>query len=151
MNSFIPSAPPSLSGVIPGDGWYPDLPVADFAATTGLGVGFSPDLIRETLSGAMLECMAGVAAWRAGQTAASLAGVPGPQLGNDSAAVLHWRRAVFALARARLLGLRPDHDATKDGLDRSDALRQTADTWLAIHAQALRALTSGGRVVVEAL
>lgn len=147
---FIPSANPAVNDqIVVNDGWYPDLDAADFKRQTGLGDVFASARIAAELQAAMIHVNAGIADWRAGQTAAALSGVPAPLYGTVSEKVVLYTAAVFARARAVLLRDTRDYDSTKDGHDRADALEKTADGYLQKSAEAVARLTGRTRMTVE--
>lgn len=149
--ALIPSTDPTAgdSTRVANDGWYPDLDLPAFKAETGQGDVFSADRLAATLQAAMIEINASIAAWRAGQTAATLAEVPAASYGGVSDKVLLYTRAVFARARAELVRTTRDYDSTKDGHDRADALAATADDYQRQSVEALARLTGRPRTIVE--
>lgn len=150
MSSFIPSAPLAPApATIGNDGWYPDLAVADFHAETGQGQTFAPPRVAAVLLAAVIEINASLKDWRAAQTAASLAEIPAVKYGAVSEKVILYRTAVFARARAQLLGNTRDYDSTKDGHDRAEKLEATADDYMRQSNEALARLTGRPRTIVE--
>jgi len=155
VSSFIPSGSGSGSGapvaddLIPGDGWYPGLSMAEIKAETGLDDTFRADQVRATVRAAVAETWAVLASWRAAQSAATLADTrPGTIDGAPVAEVLY-RAAIAARARALLLQVTRDYDSTKSGHARADALEPTADVWLARAHEALSRLMGRARATIE--
>jgi hypothetical protein len=150
MSSFIPSGGlPEESTIVPNDGWYPDLTVSECRASTGLGTVYTADRVAAELLGAMMEVNAGLTAWRARQSASSLAGVPGLTYGEIPEKVALYKAAVFASCRARMIDVTRDYDSTKSGHNRADALVETADSWRQRASEALSRLTDRPRTTVE--
>ncbi len=149
MTAFIPSTNPDDDPIVRNDGWYPDLDAAAFKRQTGQGDVFGAERIAAVIQAAMIEVNASIAAWRAGQTVATLAEVPAPAYGDTSEKVILYTEAVFARARSMLLRVTRDYDSTKDGHAKADALERVADDHLGQSAEALARLTGRPRMVVE--
>lgn len=150
MPSFIPAnGAPADGDAVTNDGWYPDLSVAACRAETGLPSMFDADRVGAEVLAAAIEVNAGISGWRAGQTAVSLDDVPATGYGTTSEKVALYRRAVYALARARLTNLVRDYDTTAKGHDRADALDGTVAAWRQISQEALARLTGRDRTTVE--
>lgn len=148
--SFIPSSGAApLDQVVPNDGFFPDLGVAEMRDQTGLGSVFGPERIAAVLQAAMIEVNADLADWRGGLGTATLAEVPAPSYGGVSAKVILYKTGVYTRARAALIDTTRDYDSTKSGHGRADALEETADSWLAQSNEALARLIDRPRTVVE--
>jgi len=149
--ALIPSTNPAAGDVarVANDGFYPDLDLSAFKAETGQGDVFAPERLAAALQAAMIEINAGIAAWRAGQTAATLAEIPAPRYGEVSEKVVLYTRAVHARARAELVRTTRDYDSTKEGHARAEALAVTADDYQRQSTEALARLTGRSRTVVE--
>ena len=148
--TFIPSNPAAeIDEAIVNDGFYPDLSTAALRTRTGLGDIFGAERVAATLRAAMIEVNASIAAWKAEQTAATLADVPAADYGGVSEKVTLYEMAVYARARAVLLETSRDYDSTKSGHDKADALEETAADWFRQSAEALARLTGRPRMVVE--
>lgn len=95
--SAISTGPSTL--IVAGDGWWPDLPVADFQQAYRLPQEYADVLLQDHLELAALWAQRQLAGWRAqleAEGGASLAEIPGK-------ALLLYRRAVFCHAKALLL------------------------------------------------
>lgn len=110
MNGFVITATPPDSTEEPSitnDGWFPDMEPAKVRAACLLDGTVSADRLLPLLQNAMLDVNAELAEWAQEQRArwgyASLADVPAPQVGGESAKLLHYRRAVHACLQAQLL------------------------------------------------
>lgn len=149
-SSFIPANGTGADDrTVENDGWYPDLTVAECRAETSLATIFGTDRIAAELLAAAIEINAGIAEWRALQSAASLAEVPAASYGTVSAKIALYKRAVHTLARARMVDTTRDYDASGKGHDRADALEDTAEVWRQASQEALARLTGRARTVVE--
>lgn len=150
MPSFIPSNGADVADrAVTNDGWYPDLSVAACRAETGLPSMFDAERVGAEVLAAAIDVNAGIADWRAGQTAASLDDVSATRYGAVSEKVALYRRAVYALARARLTDQVRDYDTTAKGHDRADALDGTVAGWRQVSQEALARLTERARTTVE--
>jgi hypothetical protein len=148
--SFIPAtAGPEADQIVPNDGWFPDLSVAQMKAQTGLGQIFGADQVAAALRSAMIEVNASIRAWRTVQAAPTLADVQAESYGGTSAKVTLYTTAVYARARALLLEVTRDYDSTKAGHGRADALEDTAITYLRQSNEALARLIDRPRTMVE--
>jgi len=148
--SFIPTSNPAAGDrSVANDGWYPDLSVAEFRLHTGMGEVFSTDRVAVEILAAVIEINAGIAAWRVGQTAPSLADVPAGRYGGTSEKVALYTRAVYTLARARLVDVVRDYDSTGKGHDRADALDPTVAAWRQASQEAVARLIGRNRTTVE--
>lgn len=147
--ALIPSTNPGEDQTVSNNGWYPDLSAADFKSETGHGDVFGADRVAAAIQAAMIEINAGIADWRAQQTAATLADIPAPLYGSESEKIILYRQAVFARARGWLLRQTRDYDSTKDGHAKSEALEATAEDYQQQSTEALARLTGRPRTVVE--
>lgn len=147
--ALIPSTNPGEDQTVRNDGWYPDLDAAQFKLKTGQGDVLGVDQVAAEILDAMIEINASIAAWRAEQTAATLADVPAPVYGDESEKIILYRQAVFARARAALLRRTRDYDSTKDGHAKAEALEATAEDYQQQSTEALARLTGRARIVVE--
>lgn len=120
--SMIATANPPTSAIEPtviNDGWFPDMsPAAVRDACRLDGTATSPRLL-PALKAAMLSVNAELSEWAAEQRArwgyAQLADVPAPQVGGESAKLLHYRRAVHECLQADLQEAYRESAATKVG------------------------------------
>ncbi len=125
--------------VLVGDGWYPDIAVADFADSYRLPAEYGEPLLSDHLSLAVLWARKQLVTWRADREAEGVAKLADISLSGvaDGAALLY-KRAVFCHAKALLLG----QFAT---VDRREAARneakEGADTAATFYAWAQNAIT----------
>lgn len=147
--SGAPGAPEPPPVVIGDDGFWPALTVAECRSATGLGSMWGGDRVHAALSAAAAEVVAVAAGWRAGQSAATLDQAPGLVVNGQSAAVLHFKTAVYTRVRAQFCDRTRDYDSTKSGHARADALEATAESWMQASNEALSRLIGRGRTVVE--
>lgn len=125
--------------VLQGDGWYPDIPVAEFVDSYRLPAEFGESLLSDHLSLAVLWTRRQLSSWRAEREAAGVAKLVDVSLtGVTGGAALLYRRAVFCHAKALLLG----QFAT---VDRREAARneakEGAETSAQFYAWAQNAVT----------
>lgn len=125
--------------VLQGDGWYPDIFVAEFVASYRLPAEFGEQLLSDHLSLAVLWTRRQLLAWRTEREAEGVAKLADIAItGVTDGAALLYRRAVFCHAKALLLG----QFAT---VDRREAARNEAkeggDTSAMFYAWAQNAVT----------
>lgn len=152
MSTLIPTTPAdptALAATIANDGWYPDLSLAAFLSQTEAGDIFTPERLAAVVQSAMIEVNASIAAWRAGQSAASLDAIPATAYGGISEKVILYTSAVFSRARAQLLRTVRDYDSTRDGHDRAAQLEEVAGDYLRQSAEALARLIGRPRLGVD--
>lgn len=102
--SGIPEIPQDMS--VQNDGWFPDLSVSEFQNIYRLPADYHADLIADHLKLAMAWANRQLADWKADREAEGVTGLaehPGLRLGGEPVVCLHYRRAVFAEAKALLL------------------------------------------------
>lgn len=109
MNGFIVTANPPAAAQEPVVGnadWFPAMDPAQVRNACRLDGTVTVDRLRPALMDAMLTVNAELQDWADEQRIrwgyASLADVPAPQVGGDSAKVLYYRRAVHACLQADL-------------------------------------------------
>lgn len=110
MNGFVITAnPPDSTGEpeVTNDGWFPCMKPADVRAACLLDGTVTAERLLPALKSAMLDVNAELSEWAYEQRVrwgyACLSDVPAPQVGGESAKVLHYRRAVHACLQADLL------------------------------------------------
>lgn len=135
--------------VLQGDGWYPDIPVAEFVESYRLPAEFGEGLLSDHLALAVLWTRKQLVAWRAEREAAgililadvSVTGVPG-------GAALLYRRAVFCHAKALLLGQFATIDRREAARNEAKEGTETADRFFAWAQNAITDLLGQGRTDV---
>ncbi len=157
MTGFVaaPPAPmPPIADAISGDGWWPDLSIAEFQAATRLGAQVAPLRVREALLGAFLYVADGLAAWRAAREAEgaeALADVGAIVVNGEKRATVLWRRAVYATAAAELVETHSDVSATDQGRSDNQERFPTAAEHRRAATVAIRDLTGQSRSRVALL
>lgn len=107
--SFVATARPSVAATEPtvaNDPWFPDMNPEDVRNACRLDGTITPARLLPALKAAMLSINAELEAYRLDQQSrlgyASLADVPAPTVGGESAQVLRYQRAVHACLQADL-------------------------------------------------
>ena len=160
MSGFIAKAPaldlPAVADEVAGDGWYPTLKISAFQAAMRIGESVAPMRAREALLGGYMTAAVALARWRPLQQAAgaatlataTVAGQPMATLGGEPAAVVLWRRAVYASAAATLVETHGDISATEAGRDRRELRASSAEDLRREATAALRDLMGKRRTKV---
>jgi hypothetical protein len=107
--------------VVRNDGWFPDLEPAQMRAACRLDGTVTTARLIPALQAAMLSVNAELRDWQAGQRAQgreSLADVPAPTLGEQSALALRYQRAVQACLQADLLESYRSLTTLPDGINK---------------------------------
>lgn len=121
--------------VLPGDGWYPDIAVAEFVGNYRLPAEYAEGLVADHLALAVLWARKPLAAWRAQREAEGVAKLADITLhGVPEGAAMLYKRAVYCHAKALLLGQFATIDRreaarndAKDGPDTADRFFAWAD------------------------
>lgn len=155
----IANPPPATpEAVIANDGWFPDMDPAQVRAACMLDGTVTDERLRQALQVAMLSVNAELQTWadeqrvRWGYT--SLGDVPAPQVGGQSAKLLHYRRAVHACMQADLLDTYRGMAAVGTGnkIDRShDDLQQNSCDHRRNQRWAISALLGRARATIDLL
>lgn len=146
---FIETTDTETGATVANDGWYPDIALDDLRAATGLDGTWDDDRLRGPVLAALVAVNADLRAWRADQTAASLAEVDGNTLNGEPVALGLYRRAVHCRARALTLQVTRDFDSTRSGHDRADALDTSIDAWMAASHEAVARILGRSGTVAE--
>nr|WP_279509626.1 head completion/stabilization protein [Klebsiella variicola] len=132
------------------DGFWPDLELEDFQRQRSI----PPDICHETITQALLaatvEINAALTAYVTQQTArgyATAAAVPGPVMGNETFLTAQYKKAVFARAKADLLGEFAAISRREDNTNQDAP--QTRASLLAEAAYVLRSIKGLKRVGVR--
>lgn len=160
-NGFFVTANPPAQGQEPAvtnDGWFPDMLPAQVRSACNLDGTVTPDRLRPALQNAMLSVNAQLQDWALEQRSRwgyeKLADVPSPQVGGESAKLLHYRRAVHAALQADLVQTFRGMPAISTGnkLERdNDELQQTAAEYLRQLRNAISDIRGSARCTVELL
>lgn len=131
MNGFIVTARPPAAieePLEPNNGWFPDMLPADIRDACRLDGTVTADRLRPALLDAMLTTNAELEEWAHEQRSrwgyASLADVPAPSVGGESAKVLHYRRAVHHCLQADLAEAYRNISTTPQGTSKSDRVME---------------------------
>ncbi|OCC25302.1 hypothetical protein MB02_01105 [Croceicoccus estronivorus] len=156
MTGFVssPAAPATPPGAVLACGpFWPDIDLNHFRDSQRIGGTLIPDnRIRDALLGAVMTVETDLGPWRASQEGAghaSLAAVPGAQIGTERRLVLLWQRAVYGNATADLIETHRDVSATGQGQSASGDFDQRADDHRRNAMHAIRAILGKGRTAVE--
>ena len=131
MSDFIatvlpdPAQPAPALPPIENDGWFPDIDLAMWREQMRIRDSVTPARMREAMIAAILTVgrdLAGWAAERRAEGAASLSKVPAPMIDGTSSFVLLYRRAVFTAAKAEVVERYRDIDLTGSGQRKADDL-----------------------------
>lgn len=153
--SFL-GTPPSPTAAeetaIENDGWFPAIDLAHLRSTMRLDGTVTPDRLGHAAVNAMLSVNAELAAYKEAQQAAglaTLAAVPAPQLGGESAQLHRYRRAVYACVQADLIERYRDFDTTGAGDKLAEKLELRIDALRRDLRWALADLMGQRRTTVE--
>lgn len=142
----------AVTGVLKNDGFWPDLVLADFRRSRTIPLDIPISLTEQALLSAVFEVNAALAGVKTRYTMQGInqaADVEGPQLNGKSALCSQYEKAVFARAKADLLGeftaVNTRH--ADSNIDSND----TRETLLAEAAFVLRAIQGADRVGVYIL
>lgn len=129
MNSFVSTGtaaePPAEPGLIPNNGFWPDINLGDFRAQHRLDGTVTAARLEHAATAAVASANRTLRHWQARQTEAghrTVDALPVPVWQTPGVYAQLYRRAVYALAHASLVERYADYDATQSGLDRSEAL-----------------------------
>lgn len=127
MNSFVATGTqaPADAGVIPNNGFWPDIDLADFRAQHRLDGTVTAERLEHAATAAVASVNRTLRHWQAEQTDAdypTVDAVPVPVWQTPGVYAQLYRRAVYALAHASLVERYADYDATQSGLDRAEAM-----------------------------
>lgn len=160
-NGFFVNANPPASDQEPtvtNDGWFPDMEPFKVRNACNLYGTVTADRLLPALQTAMLTVNAELQDWADEQRSrwgyTKLGEVPAAQAGDESAKLLHYRRAVHAALQADLLQTYRGMPAIATGnkLDReSDDLQHTAGDYLRQLRNAISDIRGSARCTVELL
>ncbi|ECJ2221562.1 head completion/stabilization protein [Salmonella enterica] len=142
----------ATTGALTNDGFWPDLVMADFRRSRTIPLDIAASLAEQALLSAVFEVNAALAGVKTRYTAQGInqaADVEGPRLNGKNALCAQYEKAVFARAKADLLGeftaVNTRH--ADSNIDSND----TRETLLAEAAFVLRAIQGADRVGVYIL
>ena len=138
--------------VLAGDGWYPDLPVAEFMELYRLPAEYAEQLIADHLDLARIWAAGALTVWRAEQEGKGHAAISNiPVHGVEGGALRLYRRAVFCRAKGLLLQQFVTIERREAARNDAKETPETAQTFLAQADAALAALTARSFITVEAI
>lgn len=138
--------------VLSGDGWYPDLPVADFMDLYRLPAEYAEQLVADHLDLARIWAAGALTRWRAEQENKGHTSIDGiPVHGIEGGALRLYRRAVFCRAKGLLLQQFATIERREAARNDAKETPETAQTFLAQADAALAALTGRTFITVEAV
>ena len=151
--TFIPDDSAAIDPVtVTGDGFYPDLSVADFRDWARVDDSVTDGRARASLLVAISRTYRTLTGWTAAQQAAghqTLAAVPGPDVDGQPAAVLDYREAIYCQAKAMLLDAYRDVDLSVAGEVRSNPSIVATEEYRRRAHEALARLTGRARATVD--
>lgn len=124
------------------DPFYPDLDIVELQTVYRVPIDYSPELLAESLTVAMLEINADLNGARARWIAAG-------QSELDSAQTALYRRAVLCRAKSYLLTQFATVVARPAANNEGKSAPERADTFITLSGQALRLLQGRGRIGVR--
>jgi len=151
-NGFGITTGKTATTVLYGDGWYPDLAVAEFLKLYRLPAEYAESLIADHLKLACLWAAKLLAPWRDTQEAGGHGNLDAIAVhGIEKGATLLYKRAVFSYAKAILLQQFTSIERRDSARNDAKEAPETANQFLAAARQALADLTGRTFVTVEAL
>lgn len=152
MTTFIPTTPPAddpAQDAIPNLAFWPAISLSAFRAGYRIDTTVDPAEARHALELAVREVNAELVIWKEAQGVATLADVPSPVYGDQTAHQATYLSAVYHRAKAQLVQDYRHYDTTNSGHDRADAMDEQADIYLARSRSAIRAILGISRSTVE--
>lgn len=145
--SFSALTDHTSTATLPGDGWYPELTVAEFQRVYRLPAEYAEALVEDHLGLARLWAVRQLRAWRAEQEAAGFAGLDAvPLHGLTGEATRLFKRAVFCHAKALLLGQFATVERREAAREDAKEGPDVADRFYAWAHDALADLRGRGRI-----
>ncbi len=145
--------PPQIrDAVIQGDGWWPDLKVADLRDVATIDPTVTPPRLREAAIAAMLDVNRQLAVWRLtveAAGAANLEDVPAAEADGKSILVHLYNRALVSTLAADLAERLRNIAATAAGAERADEMLTVADDYRRNARWAIADLQGKPRSTVE--
>ena len=143
--SFVATARPPIAATeapVSNASWFPEMDPAAVRDACRLDGTITPVRLLPALKAAMLSINAELDQYHLEQQSrwgyASLAEVPAPMIGGESAQVLRYRRAVHACLQADLAEAYRDMDTTPSGDGKSERVRERIEARIDEHRRALR-------------
>ena len=153
MRGFGVTTGKTATTILKGDGWYPDLAVAEFLELYRLPAEYAESLIADHLELARLWAAVQLAPWRIEQEVvkgyAKIDEIP--VRGMEKGAMLLYKRAVFSHAKAILLQQFPSIERRESARNDAKEAPETANQFFATAQRALAIMAGRTFVAVEAL
>jgi len=147
--SFNALTKATTTAVLAGDGWYPEIPVAEFVGNYRLPAEYSEGLVSDHLLLAVMWARKQLATWRAEQEAAGVAKLADVAFsGVDGGAELLYKRAVYSHAKALLLGQFATVDRREAARNEAKEGPDTADNFFSWASYAINDLLGVSRADV---
>jgi hypothetical protein len=116
--------------IIENDGFFPDIHLVQARDTMRVDGTVTPARLIEALVTAILYVNQALSIWKKAQQDkgyAALTSIPAPKIGQESAQLHHYRRAVYSYAMADLAERYRNFDSTKSGHQQAQALEEPID------------------------
>lgn len=156
MTAFSGHTSAASSVVIRNDGFWPDVTVAEFQEIYRLPHEYAEKLLVDHLKLGVVWTNRQLVVWKRDMIMrgyGSLSSVPedeqGGALGDETAALLHYKRAVFSYSKALLLPQFATINRREAAKNEARESEETTDTFLAYAEQAVADFLGVGRVDVE--
>jgi hypothetical protein len=156
MTAFSGHTSTASTVVIRNDGFWPDISVAEFQAIYRLPQDYAEQLLVDHLKLGVVWTNRQLVEWKRDMImrgCGSLSSVPedeqGGALGDETAALLHYKRAVFTYSKALLLPQFATINRREAARNEARESEETTENFLAYAAQAIADFLGSGRVDVE--
>lgn len=151
--SVVPPPSQQPDAVIPGDGFYPEVDLAQLRRDQRIPETISAPRLTMAVKAAMVTVANDLAAWRAGLEPhfGDLESVPAPLIGSESRLLFLYRRALGCFARAELIERHRDVDTTSAGGRDLAELSDTVNELRRDGRHAVRDMIGRPRTTVELL
>lgn len=154
MSFLANESPPAADteSTISNDGWFPDVVPAGVRDQARFDGTVTSARLNQAILTAMADIniqLANYKQQRMLEGAASLAEVPGPDLGADRVWLIHYRNAVLSHVQAHFAETYRQFDTTGQGDKKAEPLEATADQHRRNLHSALAAITQRPRATVE--
>lgn len=142
----------TATATLKGDGWYPDIAVAEFLELYRLPAEYAEQLIADHLDLARLWAAGILAAWREKRESDGHTSLEGISVhGIENGALLLYKRAVFSHAKALLLQQFPTIERRDSARNDAKESPETANQFFATAQKALASMAGNTFVSVGAL
>jgi len=149
---LAPAPTNSEDDVVEADGWWPSVGIKHFRAVARADETITPARVRAALQSAMATALIDLGAWGVSQRTqgyARLADVPTLIIDGQSRYLVYWQRAIYALAKAELIEVHRDYDATGKGERNADFVDDSIVQLRRDATHAIRDLKGRSRTTVE--